>query len=115
MTTTLLDDVLTIEEDEDATLAQEVEALQRMISGGHWGLQGSYGRAMADAIESGYCVLGPRGFRDFYGGYVPSRYEVPAGTKGTIAYANAQGTRQRAGLPMINGSYLRRVERGGAK
>jgi hypothetical protein len=106
-----LDDVLTIEEDEDATAAEEIEALQRAISGGTWSLQGSWGRAMMDAIEAGVCVLGPRGARDYWGNYIPSRTEVKSGTKGSIAYANAQGTRQRLGLPMINGSYLRRVER----
>lgn len=108
---TLLDDVITLEEDEFASMEEEVEALQRMISDGHWSLQGRMGRAMMDAIDAGLCVLGPNPARDYWGNYIPSRTEVKPGTLGSIAYANAQGTRQRAGLPMINGSYLRRVER----
>lgn len=105
----MLDDVITLEEDEEATEEQEIEALQRMISGGHWGLQGSYGRAMADAIEAGVCVLGPRRERDYYGTPIPSRYEVVSGTKGSIAYANR--LRKQYGMKAITGSYLKRVER----
>ena len=103
-----VDDILTIESDEDASLEDEVEALQRMISDGHWSMQGSMGRAMMDAIESGYCVLGPDPAYDYWGNRIPSRSEVKSGTKGSIAYANA--LRRERGEKTINASYLRRVE-----
>lgn len=65
----------------------EVEMFQRLInSGAAWQLQGSYGRRAMDLIESGDCVLGEQGFRDYWGNYVPSRYEVKAGTKGSLEY-----------------------------
>lgn len=103
----LLDDVLTIEEDE-ATEEQGIEALQRMISAGQWSLQGSMGRTMMNAIESGACVLGPTPARDYWGNRIPSRTEVERGTKGSIAYAN--NLRREAGVKLISGAYLRRVE-----
>ena len=61
-------------------------SLQRAINDGYWGLQGSYGRAMMGAIEDGYCMLGRKGFRDYYGNYIPSRGEVQDGTKGSVGY-----------------------------
>lgn len=103
-----LEDVYTIEEDEDASREEEVEALQRFISSGMWGLQGSYGRAMADAIEAGECVLGPSGARDYWGSYIPSRDEVKPGTKGSIAYANR--LREDRGDEPITTEWLARVE-----
>jgi hypothetical protein len=39
------------------------------------------------AIEDGECVLGEVGHKDYWGNYVPSRYEVEAGTKGSVEYA----------------------------
>jgi hypothetical protein len=67
---------------------EEVEALQEFInSGDAWHLEGSVGRAAMKAIESGECILGEQGYHDFYGNYVPSRYEVKPGTKGSIEYA----------------------------
>lgn len=108
----MLDDVITLEEDEDATREEEREALQRMISSGAgWSLQGSYGRAMADAIEAGECVLGPSGVRDYWGNYVPSRDEVKPGTKGSILYANR--IRRERGDRIITQKWLARVERSG--
>lgn len=86
----------------------EVESIQRLISTGTWGLEGSVGRAMAETIELGYCVLGPTSARDYWGNRIPSRSEVVSGTKGSIAYANK--LRRERGEPIINGPYLRRVE-----
>jgi hypothetical protein len=103
-----LDDINTLESDETASRQAKVESLQRAISNGMWGLQGSYGRAMMDAIESGECVLGPRPARDYYGNHIPSRSQVKSGTLGSIAFANA--LRRDRGDKIINGSYLRRVE-----
>jgi hypothetical protein len=64
--------------------------LQALIdSGMAWRLEGSVGRAAHDAIEAGVCILGEVGHRDYWGNYVPSRYEVQPGTKGSIEYAEA--------------------------
>lgn len=66
--------------------------LQQLINAGQWGLQGSYGRTMMQAIEDGYCVLGREGVRDYYGNYIPARDEVQEGTKGSVEYvSNRQG------------------------
>lgn len=77
-----LDDVLAIEgeaeSEEDYYLS-----VQRAINSGTWGLQGSFGRAMMDAISAGKCMLGERGARDYWGNYIPARDEVQSGTKGS--------------------------------
>ena len=80
-----LDDVMTLEGG-DASPEDEALALQRAINSGMWSLQGSYGRAMMDAITAGVCMLGQRGARDYWGNYIPSRDEVKAGTKGSRDY-----------------------------
>jgi len=41
------------------------------------------------SIESGYAILGIEGHHDYWHNYVPSRYEVKTGTKGSVQYANA--------------------------
>jgi len=51
-------------------------------------LQGSYGREAMAMLESGECILGETGHRDYYGNYIPSRHEVQAGTKGSVEYQN---------------------------
>lgn len=62
-------------------------AIQRAINGGHaWRFQGSYGRAMMDAIEAGRCVLGPAPARDYWGNIIPSRKQVKDGTKGSVSF-----------------------------
>ena len=77
-----------IEALESDDIDQQVEGLQALIdSGDAWRLEGSVGRAAMDAIEQGYCVLGETGHRDYWGNYVPSRYEVEPGTKGSVEYA----------------------------
>ena len=66
----------------------DVNNLQELIdSGMAWRLEGSVGRAAMRAIEDGECVLGEVGHKDYWGNYVPSRYEVEAGTKGSLEYA----------------------------
>ena len=68
-----------------------VAALQELIdSGAAWRLEGSVGRSAMSSIEAGFNVLGKVGHRDFYGNYIPSRYEVQAGTKGSIEFAREQ-------------------------
>jgi len=89
-----LNDIDTIESDEEATEEDYYVAIQRAINSGlSWSMQGSYGRAMMDAITSGFCLLGKQAAKDYYGNRIPSRDEVQSGTKGSYAYvAKAKGT-----------------------
>ena len=70
-------------------LQYEVAALQDAINGrAAWDMEGSYGRAMMQALEDGYCVLGVKDYHRAYGlGHIPSRTQVKKGTKGSIEYA----------------------------
>lgn len=74
--------------DEDQTEEEFVASYQGLIdSGTAWRLEGSIGRTAMSLIESGHCVLGETGHRDYWGNYVPSRTEVEPGTKGSLEYA----------------------------
>lgn len=74
--------------EEAETIEERAAAVQPLIdSGAIWRLEGSAGREAMSLIESGYCVLGPQGHHDYWGNYVPSRYEVADGTKGSASYA----------------------------
>ena len=64
----------------------EAVMMQRLINLGQWSFQGSYGRAMMDAIESGRCMLGMRAARDYWGNIIPARDMVQPGTKGSREY-----------------------------
>lgn len=65
----------------------EIYELQQLINTGDaWRLEGSIGRAAMGAITAGECMLGEEGHRDYWGNYVPSRYEVEEGTKGSESY-----------------------------
>jgi hypothetical protein len=87
-----LNDINTIESDEDATEEDYFLSIQRAINSGVWSLQGSYGRAMMDAIEAGRCVLGRNRARDYWGNTIPSRDDVKQGTKGSYEFvADAMG------------------------
>jgi len=73
--------------DTDQTREEYIEAMQELInSGTAWRLEGSVGRECMSLIEAGECMLGEEGHRDYWGNYVPSRYEVKAGTKGSAEY-----------------------------
>jgi len=75
---------------ENPDLDNEIEyytELQKAINSGvAWSFQGSYGRAMMDAITSGYCLLGREPARDYWGNRIPSRDEVQEGTKGSYQF-----------------------------
>jgi len=73
-----------------------VRQYQKLINSGMaWKLEGSVGRFAMNLIENGYCSLGVKGHRDYYGNYVPSRYEVQKGTKGSIQFVkNSQNSRE---------------------
>jgi hypothetical protein len=87
-----LNDINTIESDEDATEEEYFLSIQRAINSGAWSLQGSYGRAMMDAINAGRCVLGKARARDYWGNTIPSRDDVKQGTKGSYDFvADAMG------------------------
>ena len=86
-----INDINNIECDEDVSELEYYTSVQRAInSGSAWSFQGSYGRTMMAAIESGRCLLGKDGARDYYGNYIPSRDEVREGTKGSISYVEAE-------------------------
>ncbi len=77
--------------DEDQTHEEYIENMQDLINTGTaWKLEGSVGRSAMALIESGECMLGEEGHRDYYGNYVPSRHEVKAGTKGSAEYCNKE-------------------------
>ena len=73
--------------DGDTTEEEMVAGYQRLIdSGAAWRLEGSVGRIAMALIEQGLCMLGETGHRDYWGNYIPSRYEVEPGTKGSPEY-----------------------------
>jgi len=74
-------------ENEGMSPKEEARFFQNLVNTGlAWRLQGSYGRRAMELIESGVIMLGKKGHNDFYGNYVPSRYEVQQGTKGSSEY-----------------------------
>ena len=81
-----LNDINTIENDQEASELEYYQSIQRAINAGSWSMQGSYGRTMMDAIRSGRCMLGAKEFRDYYGNPIPSRDQVKEGTKGSIQF-----------------------------
>ena len=81
-----LDDIDMIEGETTCTMEEYYFAIQKAINGGAWSMQGSYGRAMMEAITSGHCMLGRDQCRDYYGNTIPSRDDVQQGTKGSYNY-----------------------------
>lgn len=81
----MLNDILTMQDSESSDQLQ-YESTQRLINAGQWGLEGSVGRAMMDAIDNGYCLLGKNRARDYYGNFIPSRDDVVEGTKGSYQF-----------------------------
>jgi hypothetical protein len=81
-----LEDIDMIEGETTCTMEEYYFAIQKAINGGAWSMQGSYGRAMMDAITSGHCMLGRDQCRDYYGNTIPSRDDVQQGTKGSYNY-----------------------------
>lgn len=86
-----LDDYAALEEVENGG-ENQIAGLQALINSGlAWRLNGSTGRAAMGAIRAGLCALGPTDHRDAYGNHVPSRFQVKAGTKGSIQYVEDHG------------------------
>ena len=81
-----LQDILNIE-GEAGSSEDYYTSLQSAINiGSAWRFQGSYGRTMMEAIEAGFCMLGLQSSSDYWGNYIPSRFEVKEGTKGSRQY-----------------------------
>ena len=97
-----INDINNIEADNDCSELDYFKSIQRAINGGMWGLQGSYGRTMMAAIESGHCMLGTSRARDYYGNTIPSRDDVVEGTKGSRQYvAAANGEEWAAAMEAV--------------
>jgi hypothetical protein len=75
---------------QDAVAEEELDdakAVQRLVNSGMaWHFEGSVGRACMEAIRAGWVMLGVERRKDAYGGIVPSRTDVQAGTKGSYAF-----------------------------
>lgn len=79
---------------DDATEDEQLDALQQLVNDGSaWRLEGAVGRAAMGAIEDGLIALGPEGHHDYWGNYVPSRFEVEPGTKGSAEYVEQRSGR----------------------
>jgi len=77
--------------------AETVALFQRLIDEGIvWKMPGSYGRTAMDLIEQGLCMLGQTGCQDYWGNYVPSRFEVKPGTKGSPEYCRKKANERDA-------------------
>lgn len=84
-------DVNNIETDSDIVdPVNYYTSIQRAINAGMWSMQGSYGRAMMQAISDGKCLLGLKPAKDAYGNVIPSRLQVKDGTKGSWDYVKQQ-------------------------
>lgn len=81
-----LADINNIETEEDISDVAYYQSIQRAINAGAWSFQGSYGRAMMEAISYGYCLLGTKSARDYWGNTIPSRDDVKQGSKGSFDY-----------------------------
>ena len=78
--------------DPEAPEDEFIKTYQYLINTGQaWRLEGHVGRTAMDLIEQGRCALGPEAYTDYYGGRVPSRHEVKAGTKGSPEYVAEKG------------------------
>jgi hypothetical protein len=81
-----LQDVYNIEGDAESE-EEYFTSIQRAINSLEaWKFQGSYGRAMMNAIQGGHCMLGRHDTHDYYGNHIPSRDQVKDGTPGSKGY-----------------------------
>lgn len=72
---------------EDATEEEVLAGYQELVNTGvAWHLEGHVGRTAMGLIESGKIMLGLIGHHNYWGSYIPSRYEVPPGTVGSQEY-----------------------------
>ena len=65
-------------------------SIQELISSGDaWKLEGNIGRQCMEAIQSGFAMLGEVGHYDYWGSYVPSRFEIIDGEPGSPSFYQA--------------------------
>lgn len=82
-----VDAIMRMEDGEYESVLDAAKDMQVTINGGSgWRMQGSMGRAMMAAIESGQNMLGKTDTHDYYGNHIPSREQVKAGTKGSYDF-----------------------------
>lgn len=73
---------------EDATFEETIEVYQYMIDTGQaWHMEGHVGRTAMRLIEDGFCTLGPKRVKDYWGNTIPAITDVVPGTKGSAEYA----------------------------
>jgi len=66
-----------------------VDGIQAQINDGSaWTLEGSVGRACVRSLENGETMLPKTGKRGAYNNYIPSRYDVKPGTKGSFKHCS---------------------------
>lgn len=94
---------ITLENDEETDDLEQAIALQQLINSGTvWHLQGAYGRAAMDAIESGVVMLGRSPSLDYWRNRIPARHEVQEGTKGSRQFvADARGEEWASALEAV--------------
>jgi len=82
-----------VEGDVDLDPFEYYSVLQAAINEGTaWKLQGAYGRELMAAITNGFCMLGTKSARDYWGNVIPARDDVKPGTKGSYEFvARMQG------------------------
>jgi hypothetical protein len=80
------DVIMNLEQRDNLTAAEISIGMQALVNAGMWGLQGAYGRSMMRQIEVGNIMLGRWHTQDAYGNFIPSRFMVKEGTKGSRAY-----------------------------
>lgn len=69
---------------------QRAVELQALIDSGlAWRLEGAVGREAFEAIEAGYCMLGPKANKDYWGNVVPAHTDIKPGEVGSLAYFQA--------------------------
>jgi hypothetical protein len=65
---------------EDATEDEQIDCYQELVNtGAAWTMEGHTGRTAKAMIDAGLIMLGETGHRDYWGNYVPSRFEVGSG------------------------------------
>lgn len=76
---------MTIERITELQEANGLKEMQSMINSGQaWLMEGSYGRAAMQNLDSGACMLPEVRHKDYYGNTIPSRNDLVQGTKGTL-------------------------------
>lgn len=94
-----VEDIDTIESDEQASELEYYTSIQRAINSGMWSLQGSYGREMMEAIKAGLCMLGENRAQDYWGNTIPSRHDVLPCSAGSAEFVeDRQGLEWRLAM-----------------